>query len=142
MTGESLLLKVADRPDLDTYIERGLRDFDARRVPAPFAETEPLRIYVVDARGFPRGGLLGDFGYGALFVRTLWLHDDVRGRGYGRQLLDRAEAEARKRNIHRVIISTTSFHDSEFYRRRGYDCAVAVNGIAAGGDWLVFTGVV
>ena len=43
-----------------------------------------------------------------LVVEDFWIHIDLRGRGYGRQLLALAEATAQVRGCHRAQLTTYS----------------------------------
>jgi ribosomal protein S18 acetylase RimI-like enzyme len=66
------------------------------------------------------GGLAGWTWMGWLFVDLLWVAEKFRGKGYGRSLMTRAEAEARKRGAGYVYLSTFSFQAPKFYRKLGY----------------------
>lgn len=50
----------------------------------------------------------------------LWLAEPLRGRGYGRQLLEAAEEEARTQGCRGVHLSTHSFQARPFYEKLGY----------------------
>src|SRR5262245_6461259 len=55
---------------------------------------EALTIVLRDRRGHLVGGLLGATFWRWLTVDFLWIADDLRGQGYGRQVLLAAEGEA------------------------------------------------
>ena len=77
--------------------------------------------YVVkDAAGAVVGGVIGEMYWGWLFVNLMWLRADLRGRGYGHQLLERIEAEARQRGAKQVYLDTFSFQAPDFYKQHGY----------------------
>jgi GNAT superfamily N-acetyltransferase len=50
----------------------------------------------------------------------LWLAEEVRGQGFGSQLLSMAEGEARQRGCHHAFVDTTSFQALPFYQKCGY----------------------
>ena len=73
-----------------------------------------------DGEAAPAGGLVGHFGFGWLFVRLLFLPADLRRQGLGRDLLRRAEGEARARGCVGVHLDTLSFQAQAFYEKQGY----------------------
>jgi GNAT superfamily N-acetyltransferase len=50
----------------------------------------------------------------------LWVHESLRGQGFGAQLLAAAEAHAREQACTDAYLSTFDFQAPEFYRTRGY----------------------
>ena len=67
------------------------------------------------------GGLHGITRWNWLFVDHLWLADELRGRGMGRELLRRAETEAIGRGCQHAYLDTFSFQARGFYERLGYE---------------------
>src|ERR1700747_2389308 len=59
----------------------------------------PLAIFLRD-EGRIVAGLAGETYCGWLFVKYLWVCEDLRGRGVGRELMTQAEAQARHRGCH------------------------------------------
>jgi len=67
------------------------------------------------------GGVTGNHGtFGWLYVNTLWVHEELRGLGFGRQLMDAIEAEAVKHGCKNAYLNTMSFQAPEFYKKIGY----------------------
>ena len=50
-------------------------------------------------------------------IRSVAVHPDYKGRGYGAELISAAVAEARKQNIHEIMVVTSS---PEYFRSLGF----------------------
>ena len=66
------------------------------------------------------GGLWGGTAYSYLHIELLYLPEDLRGTGLGRQLMAQAEQAAIHRGCHGVWLDTFSFQARGFYERLGY----------------------
>ena len=51
----------------------------------------------------------------------LWVKDELRGQGYGHQLLAKLEAEAMQRGAKHAYLDTYSFQVPDFYKDHGYE---------------------
>ena len=68
-------------------------------------------------------GLSGWIWADACEIQTLWVHPSWRGQGYGRNLLESAEQEAKARGCKVILISSYSFQAPGFYQKYGYQLA-------------------
>ena len=66
------------------------------------------------------GGIIGSTYWDWLYVDLLWLKEELRGRGYGHQLLTAAEKEARQRGAKNAYLDTFDFQAPDFYEQHGY----------------------
>ena len=57
---------------------------------------------------------------GWLLINLLIVKEELRGRGYGHQLLTMAEEEARKMGAKNAYLDTFTFQAPEFYKKHGY----------------------
>jgi GNAT superfamily N-acetyltransferase len=73
-----------------------------------------------DPEGEIVGGVLGEIYWGWFYLDLIWVKDDLRGHGYGSQLLKTAEEGARERGARHVYLDTFSFQAPEFYEIHGY----------------------
>lgn len=85
-------------------------------------EAEPLSIYVMDEAGHLRVGLVGRTNAIRcwLEVTTIWVDDNYRGQNLGRELMARAESEARARGYIYSRLATTNYQAPGFYEKCGY----------------------
>ena len=66
------------------------------------------------------GGILGEVYWGWLYVDLLWVKEELRGQGYGHQLLTKLEEEGRKLGGKNAYLDTFSFQVPNFYKEHGY----------------------
>jgi len=55
------------------------------------------------------------------YLDLMWIKEEFRGQGYGRQLLKLAEDEARALGAKRAYLDTFSFQAPDFYKKFGYE---------------------
>jgi GNAT superfamily N-acetyltransferase len=77
-------------------------------------------VFVRDAAGAIRAGLIGNCYAGWLFVNLLWVHVDLRRAGVGSRLIAEAERHASEFGCHSAWVDTFSFQAPDFYPRFGY----------------------
>ena len=80
----------------------------------------PVAFFLKDERGEVLGGLLGNIWAGWLHVGTLGVAPPMRGRGFGRELMEQAEAYAIERSCTNAFLDTFSFQARPFYEKLGY----------------------
>ena len=78
------------------------------------------------------GGVIGATYWDWLHVDLMWIKDELRGRGYGHQLLTLAEDEARRRGAKHAHLDTFSFQAPGFYEKHGYRVFGQLQGFPAG----------
>jgi GNAT superfamily N-acetyltransferase len=119
--GPGYRLAVEDDP-AETDVEvlpNGLEAFNERQWPR-HPRWLPLAVFIRN-EGEVVAGLAGETYCGWLFIRYLWVSEDLRGCGVGRELMARAEARARDRGCHSAWLDTFSFQAPGFYRKLGYE---------------------
>jgi GNAT superfamily N-acetyltransferase len=122
----ALHLTVADQANADEreWLGRNLRAFNEHL--SPYLRPDggekpvPLDVFVRDEQGGLWGGLMASTYWRWLDIVRLWVHADLRGQGYGRRLLQRAEDEARRRDCLYVRVSTLDTQAPGFYQKLGY----------------------
>ena len=83
---------------------------------------EPLHLFVLDSQKRVIGGLTGRTHYlrSWLEVSILWVDESHRGLGLGRELMERAEAEAIRRGCLYARLATGRYQAPGFYEKLGY----------------------
>lgn len=67
------------------------------------------------------GGVTGSTSYGWLLVKTLWVSENLRGSGIGKQLMQTIEEQGRKIGCHSAWLDTSNANARSFYTKLGYD---------------------
>jgi len=97
-----------------------------------------LRTFTVelrDAAGELAGGLVCDLWGYALHIGALWVREDQRRQGQGRELMERAEAYAVAHGSRLAYVETLSFQARPFYEKLGYRVFGTIEGIAPDTDY-------
>ena len=81
----------------------------------------PVSVFLRDEGGSLVAGLYGFTWAGWLEIKLVWVREDQRGQGHGRQMLAAAEAEARERGCRRVWLDSYTFEAPTFYQHLGYE---------------------
>lgn len=92
-----------------------------------------LEFVLRDQSGLVVGGILAETNAGWCFIKGLWVAEDHRRRGYGRQLLTAVEDAARARGCIGVYLDTYEFQARPFYERFGYRVFGTLHDMPPGG---------
>ena len=104
--------------DVATELGNRLTRFNEDR--AGPLQTRHIALTVRDDDGKMIAGLTGEIFWNAFYIHLLWVDEEYRGHGYGRSLLERAEAMAVEASCTCVYLSTFEFQEPGFYARHGY----------------------
>jgi GNAT superfamily N-acetyltransferase len=91
-----------------------------------------IAVFLHDAYGHLRGGIVGAIWGQCLEIHYLWVHASLRGNGYGTRLLRTLEQEARSQQCHTAVLDTYSFQAPDFYQRLGYEIFGVIKGYPRG----------
>ena len=114
-------LTILDTPDWQDvrFLDDRLYEFNAAAT--GISDGRLLAIFLRDDQNDIIAGLYGWTWGQCCEVKTLWVHEDWRGKGLGTRLMSAAEQEARLRGATQMVLSTHSFQAPEFYRRLGFE---------------------
>lgn len=73
---------------------------------------------------------------GQLWISQLYVMEDSRGNGIGKQLLTHAEHYAKDNNCDFIYLETMSFHNVEFYTKNGFIEDFKRSGFAGDASWI------
>ncbi|MGD1945882.1 MAG: GNAT family N-acetyltransferase [Croceivirga sp.] len=113
-------INTATKAEIKTIIER-LNTFNLAHHPAKAAMWTPLEFVMRDDNGQAIGGVLGGIGYwNGLEIKILWVTESQRNQGYGTQLLEHMEEEAKRKGAEISMLDTFDFQAEGFYLKHGY----------------------
>lgn len=100
------------------FLEGRLNNYNVEKTGVPYGDW--LAVFWRDEHSAIVAGLSGWTWGNYLEIMYLWVREDLRGKGLGRQLLAAAEQEARARGCRQAILNTFSFQAPAFYEKLGY----------------------
>ena len=124
---------VEENPDLKDiqFISENLSR-DAENLTGLKKDFRKIGFFVRDHDGGITGGLVADIAWGWLYIWTIWLKEKIRGKGYGRQLFEMAEEEAKKRGCRNAYLETFNFQARTFYEKLDYEVYSTLEDIPKG----------
>jgi GNAT superfamily N-acetyltransferase len=105
----------APSPDTRASLAREINAFHSRTVPH---ESRRFAVLLRDEHSRLVAGVVGVVSWQWLFIEALWVDESLRGRGMGRVLMARAEAQAIALGCHSAWLDT--FQAGDFYLALGY----------------------
>ncbi len=131
----SYTLHIETKPDDHDVrvLLNGLHDHNTQHSGA--GEAEYLTIFLRDASDEVVAGISGWTAYGWLRIDVLWVREDLRGQGFGKQLLAEAEAEGMRRGCQFATLDSFSFQAPEMYKKLGYTEFGVLDKIAGNQTW-------
>ena len=117
-------------PEVAAKLSQGIVDFNRRTIPDLEPNEAEVRFHVIatDDTGEVIGGLRGACYWNTLHIELLWLADSARGGGFGRQIIEEAEAFAIAQGCEKAFVETTSWQARPFYEKNGYVLMATLEG--------------
>jgi len=110
-----------DTSPTDESISRiydGLARFNEPHFPGLREET--LGLYAKNDDDEIVGGLYALIHSSTVWLKYIWLAEQIRGQGTGSELVSRLEDEVRKRGVDAICVDTYSFQAPAFYEKHGF----------------------
>lgn len=98
-------------------IRAGLISHNRKTVDRP--DPQPFSLVVREGDAIV-GGINATTHWDVLFVEHVWLDEPLRGKGLGRELMTRAEAEGLRLGAVKAILDTNDWQAPGFYAKLGY----------------------
>jgi GNAT superfamily N-acetyltransferase len=118
-------------------IFQGLFEYNSARIEN--RNQKDLGIYLQNEAGKILAGLIGNTHGNWLFVKYLWVSEELRGRNIGSQILKQAEETAKERGCKYVFLDTFSFQAPLFYKKHDYKEVFALEEYPVTGKRYYFT---
>lgn len=115
----------------------GLLEYNLARIEDKYPKD--LGVYLQDETGKKVAGLIGNTHGNWLFVKFLWVSEELRRHSIGSNLLNKAEETAKKRGCKYSFLDTFSFQAPDFYKRHGYKEVFALENYPVTGKRYYFT---
>lgn len=112
---------IEDHPIADdaAILSQGLSAHSLPHTPSPGFQS--IASFMRNEEGKIVGGVWGYINWNWLQVGLVWVSEDLRGGGYGKQLLLALEDIARERGCEFSHLDTFSYQARPFYERLGYE---------------------
>ena len=138
MTNDYRILQV-EKPDdpLWEAVGGGIHQYNIQKGGESLNKDVCFVLYAPDDQ--IAGGLIGNVHWGWLYINLLFIKEELRGRGYGHQLMTLSEDEARKLGAKNAYLDTFSFQAPGFYEKHGYHAFGVLNDFPSGHQRYYFT---
>ncbi len=109
-------------------ISKGIIDFNRSKVPDLESIEEEVKFFVFVRNENQNiiGGIRATCFWNTLHIELLWLSEESRGMGVGKELMKSAEDFAIQNNCEKVFVETTSWQAKPFYEKAGYNLIASI----------------
>lgn len=108
--------------DDKSYVSNNMFAFNLKHFPDDLkGRYQEVNLFLKNADGQIFGGLLSEICWNWMQIEYLFVADEIRKSGYGKQLLDEAEKIAKAKNCDFIKLDTLSFQALDFYKKQGFE---------------------
>ncbi|HET7559973.1 MAG TPA: GNAT family N-acetyltransferase [Limnochordia bacterium] len=133
------VMRAADAPKVVRFLDEAWGDYALEMLAGLPARTDAIDAFAVcaEADGLLVGAAVAKIDGGVAELEELIVAPDWRGRGVGRELLQRFEARSRELGCHKARVRTLSMGPQErFYLKAGYHVEARFPNDFMGLDWV------
>ncbi len=132
-------IKVTDeiKKQDEDIVYQGLLEYNSARIEDK--NPKDLGVYLQDEKGNTVAGLIGNTHGNWLFIKYLWVSEELRRCNIGSNILNKAEQTARERGCKYSFLDTFSFQAPEFYKKHGYKEVFTLESFPITGNRYYFT---
>ena len=132
-------IKVTDeiKKQDEDIVYQGLLEYNSARIEDK--NPKDLGVYLQDEIGNTVAGLIGNTHGNWLFIKYLWVSEELRRCNIGSNLLNKAEQTAKERGCKYSFLDTFSFQAPEFYKKHGYKEVFTLENFPGTGSRYYFT---
>ncbi len=87
-------------------------------------------LFIKDGESKLYGGLSAKLFYGCLYIDELFVAKDIRGKGFGTHLIERAEEIGKENDCNFAAVNTMEWEAKGFYEKVGYKLKYTESGYA------------
>jgi GNAT superfamily N-acetyltransferase len=129
----------SEKPDDSMWsaIGGGLHHYNVQQAGDPQGKQVCFMLYSPENE--IAGGLIGETHWGWLYINLLFVKEELRGQGYGHQLLSVAEEEARRLGAKNAYLDTFTFQAPGFYEKHGYHAFGTLDDFPPGHQRIYYT---
>lgn len=132
-------IKVTDeiKKEDEDVVYKGLLEYNSARIEDK--NPKDLGVYLQDETGKTVAGLIGHTHGNWLFIKYLWVSEELRRCNIGSNILNQAEQTAKERGCKYSFLDTFSFQAPEFYKKHGYKEVFVLENFPVTGSRYYFT---
>ena len=99
-------------------LKRGLNEYNESFTGQTHSET--VATFLKDENGSVVGGILGEINWDWLYIKGLWVDQNIRNDNWGSKLLRSLELHAISKDVLGIRLETTTFQALDFYKKNDY----------------------
>lgn len=103
-----------------------------------FPPHNPFAFFLYNDAHVVKGGIKGSNFYGSLYIDYIYVDPILRGEGYGRALLEKAESWALDQQCTFATLTTMTFEAKDFYMKCGYTIEFEQKGYMNNANMIYF----